>query len=45
LSKQTTGSIKEASVVEEEKYHQKFYGDYSLFKRELYRDLVKQKQE
>jgi type I restriction-modification system DNA methylase subunit len=35
-------SIKEASVVEEENITKKFYGDYSVFKRELYRDLVKQ---
>ena len=33
--------IKEASVQEEEKITKKFYADYSLFKRELYRDLVK----
>jgi tRNA1(Val) A37 N6-methylase TrmN6 len=33
--------IKEASVQEEEKITKKFYQDYSLFKRELYRDLVK----
>lgn len=35
-------SIKEASIVEEENITKKFYADYSLFKRELYRDLVKQ---
>ena len=35
-------SIKEASIVEEEKITKSFYRDYSLFKRELYRDLVKQ---
>ena len=35
-------SIKEASVVEEENITKKFYGDYSIFKRELYRDLIKQ---
>jgi type I restriction-modification system DNA methylase subunit len=35
-------SIKEASVVEEENITKKFYYDYSVFKRELYRDLVKQ---
>ena len=35
-------SIKEASIVEEENITKKFYGDYSIFKRELYRDLVKQ---
>ena len=34
-------SIKEASVVEEESITKKFYADYSLFKRELFRDLVK----
>lgn len=34
--------IKEASIVEEENITKKFYGDYSIFKRELYRDLVKQ---
>jgi len=33
--------IKESSIVEEEKITKTFYGDYSLFKRELYRDLVK----
>ena len=33
--------IKEASVVEEEKITKQFYKDYSMFKRELYRDLVK----
>lgn len=33
--------IKEASIVEEESITKKFYADYSLFKRELYRDLVK----
>ncbi|GER58134.1 type II endonuclease-methyltransferasefusion protein [Patiriisocius marinus] len=32
---------KEASVVEEEQITKQFYKDYSLFKRELYRDLVK----
>ena len=35
-------AIKEASIVEEENITKKFYGDYSIFKRELYRDLVKQ---
>jgi type I restriction-modification system DNA methylase subunit len=35
-------SIKEASIVEEENITKHFYADYSLFKRELYRDLVKQ---
>jgi type I restriction-modification system DNA methylase subunit len=34
-------NIKEASIVEEEKITQSFYIDYSFFKRELYRDLVK----
>ncbi|MDD2982442.1 MAG: TaqI-like C-terminal specificity domain-containing protein [Crocinitomicaceae bacterium] len=34
-------SIKEASVVEQENITKKFYADYSLFKRELFRDLVK----
>lgn len=34
--------IKEDSVVEEEKITKSFYADYSIFKRELYRDLVKQ---
>lgn len=33
---------KESSVVEEEEITNQFYKDYSLFKRELYRDLVKQ---
>ena len=33
--------IKEASIVQEEKITKDFYKDYSLFKRELYRDLVK----
>ena len=33
--------IKEASVREEEVITKKFYNDYSLFKRELFRDLVK----
>jgi type I restriction-modification system DNA methylase subunit len=35
-------AIKEASIVEEENITKKFYSDYSVFKRELYRDLVKQ---
>ena len=34
-------TIKEASLVEEEKITKQFYNDYSVFKRELYRDLVK----
>ncbi|REE08342.1 N-6 DNA methylase [Winogradskyella pacifica] len=33
--------IKEASIVIEEQITKQFYKDYSLFKRELYRDLVK----
>lgn len=33
--------IKEASTDEEEQITKKFYADYSLFKRELFRDLVK----
>ncbi|MDQ7918411.1 N-6 DNA methylase [Mesonia sp. MT50] len=33
--------IKEASLVEQEKITKGFYQDYSVFKRELYRDLVK----
>ncbi|TPV33233.1 restriction endonuclease subunit M [Paucihalobacter ruber] len=34
-------SIKEASLVEEEHITKQFYKDYSVFKRELFRDLVK----
>lgn len=34
--------IKEDSIVEEQNITKNFYADYSLFKRELYRDLVKQ---
>ncbi|MCF6298199.1 MAG: hypothetical protein L3J08_09510, partial [Flavobacteriaceae bacterium] len=34
--------IKTDSVVAEESITKKFYSDYSLFKRELFRDLVKQ---
>lgn len=34
-------TIKEASIVEEEEITKAFYKDYSIFKRELYRDLVK----
>lgn len=34
-------TIKEASLVEEEKITKQFYNDYSVFKRELFRDLVK----
>lgn len=37
-------TIKEASIVEEEAITKKFYADYSLFKRELFRDLVKRNQ-
>lgn len=33
--------IKEASIAEEEQITKAFYKDYSVFKRELYRDLVK----
>ena len=33
--------IKEASIAEEEQITKAFYQDYSIFKRELYRDLVK----
>jgi len=35
-------TINNDSLVQEEKITKKFYADYSLFKRELYRDLVKQ---
>lgn len=35
-------AIKEDSIVEEKKIEKEFYADYSLFKRELFRDLVKQ---
>ena len=35
-------TIKEASLVEEDKITKQFYNDYSVFKRELFRDLVKQ---
>ena len=34
--------IKQDSLVEEEQITKQFYRDYSLFKRELFRDLVKQ---
>mgnify|MGYP003639954316 CR=1 FL=1 len=34
-------NIKEASLIEEENITKQFYSDYSLFKRELFRDLVK----
>ncbi|WP_111706569.1 Eco57I restriction-modification methylase domain-containing protein [Lutibacter citreus] len=33
--------IKEESITEEEKITKSFYSDYSMFKRELFRDLVK----
>jgi type I restriction-modification system DNA methylase subunit len=33
--------IKEESIIVEEKITKTFYGDYSLFKRELYRDIIK----
>lgn len=33
--------IKEESIVEEQEITKKFYKDYSVFKRELFRDLVK----
>jgi len=32
--------IKEASILEEDAISKKFYADYSLFKRELYNDIV-----
>ncbi len=35
-------AIKQASIQEEKDITDKFYADYSLFKRELFRDLVKQ---
>lgn len=38
---QTPLKIKEASVRVEEEITKSFYKDYSIFKRELYRDLVK----
>lgn len=41
LLNNTPLAIKESSLVEEEKITKRFYADYSLFKRELYRDLVK----
>lgn len=41
LLSNTPLKIKEASIAEEEAITKKFYADYSLFKRELYRDLVK----
>ncbi len=33
--------MKEASILREEQISKKFYADYSLFKRNLYRDMVK----
>ncbi|PHQ85489.1 MAG: restriction endonuclease subunit M [Thalassobium sp.] len=41
LSNNIPLKIKEASVQEEEAITKKFYKDYSTFKRELFRDLVK----
>jgi len=41
LLNNTPLKIKESSVQEEEKITKQFYHDYSLFKRELFRDLVK----
>ncbi|TXD84288.1 N-6 DNA methylase [Subsaximicrobium wynnwilliamsii] len=41
LLNNTALKIKEASIVEEEEITKAFYKDYSVFKRELYRDLVK----
>ena len=41
LLNNTPLAIKESSLVEEEKITKRFYADYSVFKRELYRDLVK----
>ena len=35
------GNLKDASIVVEESITKQFYKDYSLFKRELFRDLVK----
>ena len=37
-------TVKETSILEEKEITNRFYGDYSLFKRELFRDLVKQNQ-
>tara|TARA_R110002167_G_scaffold184099_1_gene384574 strand:+ start:385 stop:3537 length:3153 start_codon:yes stop_codon:yes gene_type:complete len=37
----TSLKIKETSIAEEEQITKAFYKDYSIFKRELYRDLVK----
>ncbi|WP_310555088.1 Eco57I restriction-modification methylase domain-containing protein [Flavobacterium sp.] len=37
-------TIKETSILEEKEITNRLYGDYSLFKRELFRDLVKQNQ-
>jgi hypothetical protein len=36
--------IKEASILEEKEITDRLYADYSLFKRELFRDLVKRNQ-
>lgn len=41
LLKNVPLQMQEASVAEEEGITKKFYSDYSVFKRELYRDLVK----
>lgn len=41
LLNHTPLKIKEASIHEEEAITKKFYADYSLFKRELFRDIVK----
>lgn len=41
LLQHTPKSIKEESLVEEEKITKSFYKDYSLFKRELWKDLAK----
>ncbi len=41
LLKNTPLKIKNESLIEEESITKKFYSDYSVFKRELYRDLVK----
>ena len=41
LTKNIPLQTKEASVVEEEKVTKKLYADYSLFKREIFRDIVK----
>jgi hypothetical protein len=41
LLQHTPKTIKEESLVEEEKITKSFYKDYSLFKRELWKDLAK----